>query len=569
MKNIMKPYLYILFTALLFSACEKSLNLLPQTNYSESTFFETTDQFKLFANQFYNQLPDVNAAGTRENYSDLVATFGGANNISNGSYSPSPSSNLWSNSYITIRNATYLIQKAASADADLKSQVSVYNGEARFFRAMAYFNLYKDFGGVPIIDKVLDLSDEDLLYGARDDRSEVVAYILSDLDTAINELHEESDISGNDKGRVSKGAALALKARVALFEGTWLKFRGQDGNSLLDQAITASDALISSNQYQLFDRRDVLEDTSYRYMFILNKIKSNPASLNKDAQSEFILVNKYDNTLRPSPYHDVHGSASPTQKLADMFLCKDGLPIDKSPLFKGSQTIISEYQNRDPRMACDMVQPEARFWSSYPPEYNRNWANPFEGGTIYDVNFGNTTNTGYLNHKFLPEIAPPLSVDYPVIRLAEVLLINAEAKYERNGFISDADLDLTINKLRTRAGITKLTNALVSNNGLDMRKEIRRERSVELFMEGFRFDDLRRWKTAETEMPMALKGIQYAGTQYATDPRWNTIGFTLDTDGYIIVESSAKRTFTQKHYLFPLPTRQLLLNSNLKQNEGW
>lgn len=569
MKNTVKINLYLLLTAFFYCACEKSLDLLPQTNYSESTFFETPDQFKLFATQFYSQLPDVNAASNRENYSDLLATFGGANNVSNGSYSPSPSSDLWLNAYSTIRNSTYLISKAASSGEPLKSQVAVYTGEARFFRAMAYFNLYKDFGGVPIIDKVLELSDEDLLYGPKNSRSEVVAYILADLDSAIHDLPEESSISGNDKGRVSKGAAQALKARVALFEGTWRKFRGEDGNALLDQAIQASNDLIAGNQYQLFDRRDVLGDTSYRYLFIMDRVKTNPAGLTKDAQNEFILVNKFDNTLRPSPVHDVHGSASPTQKLADMFLCKDGLPIEKSPQFMGRQTITSEYQNRDPRMICDLVPPMSRFWSSYPPEYNRNWGSPFTGGTIYDVNFGNTTNTGYLNHKFMPETAPPLSVDYPVIRLAEVLLINAEAKFERNGMISDADLDGSINKLRERVGLVKLTNALVSNNGLNMRTEIRRERTVELFMEGFRFDDLRRWKTAATEMPMALKGVQYTGTQYATDPPWSTIDFNLDTDGHIIEEGAASRSFGEKNYLFPLPTRQLLLNDKLEQNEGW
>lgn len=569
MRNIFKINIYTVCIAIFLSSCEKKLDLFPQTNYSESTFFETPEQFKLFANQFYYQLPDVNYGSGRENYSDLRATFGGANNVSNSSYSPSPGSGLWSGSYATIRNTTYLIQKAEEIEETLKNQVTTYIAEARFFRALAYYNLYKDFGGVPIIDKVLDLDDEELLYGARNDRSEVVDYILNDLDAAIGFLPEENSIGGGDKGRVSRGAALALKARVALFEGTWLKFRNQDGNALLDMAIDASNEIIINNQYQLFDRKDVLGDSNYRYLFILDKVKANPAGLTKSDQHEYILVNRFDNTLRPSPVNNVHGSASPTHKFADMFLCKDGLPIDKSPLFGGYSTVTSEYKDRDPRMSNSIIKPFTKFWSSYPPEYNRNWSDPYSGGNVYDVNFGNTTNTGYVTYKFLSEIAGPLSVDYPVIRYAEVLLINAEAKFERNGSISDADLATTINELRSRAGVADLTNALVEAHSLNMRTEIRRERTIELFMEGFRFDDLRRWKTAEIELSKSLKGVLYTGTQYSTDPRWSTIDFNLDTDGRIIVEEAAKRTFSEKHYLFPLPTHQLLLNKNLKQNDGW
>lgn len=568
MRNIFRNICLVCIIVIL-NSCEKKLDLFPQTTYSESTFFTTPEQYKLFVNQFYSQLPDVNYGSSRDTYSDLRAAWGGANNISNSSYSPSPNSGLWQSSYAIIRNTSYLIGKAEEALEELRNQIGIFKGEAHFFRALAYYNLYKDFGGVPLIDRVLSLDDQELLYGPRSDRSVIVDYILDDLNAAIAMLQEESDIAGNDKGRVSRDAALALKARVALFEGTWLKSRGQDGNALLDIAIDASDMIISGNQYQLFDRKDVLGDSSYRYFFILDKVLTNPAGLTKSDQREYILTNRYDNTLRASPVNSVHGSASPTQKFADMFLCKDGLPIDKSPLFEGYSTVTSEYQNRDPRMSNSMIQPFTRFWSSYPPEYGRNWANPYAGGNIYDVNFGNTTNTGYLNYKFLTEIAPPLSVDYPVIRFAEVLLINAEAKFERNGSISDADLDITINQLRKRAGVADLTNALASAHDLDMRTEIRRERTIELYMEGFRFDDLRRWKTAETEMSMALKGVVYAGTQYSTDPRWSDINFTLDADGRIIVESSDKRKFSEKHYLFPLPTHQILLNDQLEQNDGW
>lgn len=565
MKNSILYSICFLLSGVLFISCEKDLSLYPQDKYSESTFFLNAEQFELFANQFYFSLPSSGLG--REVYSDLLVDWS-ENETSNGSYSPKPDNGLWQNSYIQIRNTTYLLEKAALVP-DIASQINEYVGEAHFFRAISYFDLLKDFGGVPIIDKVLDLDDTDLIYGPRNTREEVVEYLLKDLNNAITLLPKESEISENRKGRVSKEAALSLKGRVTLFEGTWRKYRGQGGDELLNEAVESTREVIQGNQYQLFDRRDVLGDESYRYFFILDKGKTNVANLTKADQKEFILTNRFDSDIREASSSSAHKFPCITQKFADMFLCSDGLPIDKSAVFKGRATVESEYENRDLRMINVMQKPFTQFWANYPPEYNRNWDNPFAGGNVYDINFGNTTRTGYYAVKFRVEVAPPYGVDYPVIRLAEVLLIHAEALFEKNGSITDEQLDLTINKLRNRAGLPRLTNAFVSSNGLNMQTEIRRERTIELFLEGFRFDDLRRWKTAETEMPMALKGVLWRGTQYATDPKWSDVDFPLDTDGHVIVEPTSKRKFEEKHYLFPLPTKQLLLNPNLEQNPGW
>jgi len=572
MRVMKKLIIYLglfLLTGIILISCEKDLNLAPQDKYSEATFFKTPDQFKLFATQLYSQLPTFSGMLTRETYSDIVIAWS-PSTISNGSYSPTPNSDLWSNSYSIIRNTTYLVQKVETADQGIKDQVAVYGGEAKLFRAMAYFHLLRDFGGVPIIDKVLDLDDNDLLYGSRDTRESVVEYILEDINDAVDLLPPESDIAANDKGRVSKEVALAFKARVTLFEGTWRKFRNQDGNTFLDLAISASDQVISGGQYQLFDRRDLLGDQSYRYSFILDIIQTNSANLTKINQTEYILSNRYHRDIRPTTGISAgHLSPSATQQFVDLFLCTDGLPIDKSPLFQGRLTTTSEYENRDLRMTNVLQLPFSRFWAQTPSEYRRNWADPDAGGNIFDVNFGNTTRTGFYPVKFRPETAPPSGIDYPVIRYAEVLLINAEALYEKNGAITDAQLDATINKLRERAGIPKLTNAFATLHGLDQRTEIRRERTIELFLEGFRFDDLRRWKTAEVEMPKAIKGVLWSGTEYATDPRWSAISFPLDTDGHIIVEPVSQRRFEEKHYLMPLPTRQIILNPKLEQNPNW
>ncbi|HEX8021399.1 RagB/SusD family nutrient uptake outer membrane protein, partial [Mucilaginibacter sp.] len=160
------------------------------------------------------------------------------------------------------------------------------------------------------------------------------------------------------------------------------------------------------------------------------------------------------------------------------------------------------------------------------------------------------------------------SYDYPVIRYAEVLLNYAEATYERNGNISDADLNISLNQVRHRvnSAMPLLTNDFVTANGLNMQTEIRRERTIELYNEGFRIDDLKRWKTAETEMPMPVQGIKWGGTEFATIwPGASTI--SQDANGILIIDNA--RTWQDKNYLLPLPQDQIKLNNKLTQNPGW
>ena len=259
-----------------------------------------------------------------------------------------------------------------------------------------------------------------------------------------------------------------------------------------------------------------------------------------------------------------------------MYLCSDGLPIDQSPLFQGYNTFISEFQDRDPRMSMTIIipgTPVAQTW----------YVDPVESWPFYPQR---NANTGYTTYKHLSEedYANALnynwSYDNHVIRYGEILLIYAESLYEKNDAISDADLDISINLIRRRVNMPALTNAFISSNNLDLRQEIRRERTIELALEGFRYDDLRRWKNAEIELPQAIKGIKIVGTEW-TNPviiegvdrnpyageSWQ--GAT-DAEGFIIAESAAARHFDpNKHYLRPIPTKEILINPNLKQNPNW
>ncbi len=448
---------------------------------------------------------------------------------------------------------------AKAAESGLGPEIDRWVGEALFFRAYHYWNLVKAYGGVPLITTVLDVSSPEV-YAARSTQQEIIDFIIADLDNAVPKLRKQSELSAAEMGRVTQGAALALKARATLYQGTWLKYHAEGGpTAMLADAIIAAQQLIGSNEYDLYT--DHGTDSAYKDLFILQG----------DDSKEVILARRYykgratHNWTRELWFNYM----IPTKKLADMYLATDGLPITSSPLFKGYDSLTSEFQNRDPRMAMTFVVPGSDVFkeSGFKPEFPG-----FKGSSA--------TRTGYELRKFLDETYEATQFhgqyDFKEFRYGEVLLILAEAVFERDGAISDADLNRTINLLRARAGMpdtTNLTNGFVTAHGLDMLTEIRRERTVELAFEGFRRDDLRRWKTAETEMPQALRGVKFVGTQYQQQDTSVHAGVDIQVDagGFVVAEAAAVRQFiVPKHYLDPIPLQQIQLSKGtLTQNPGW
>lgn len=548
-----------LFALLLLTGCTKGLDLIPKDSISDATFWKTAADFKLAANNLYNSLETFN---TFDVQTDLA--YDVPNAISNGTFQATENDSRWTNAYIYIRRCNKLLEKAESSP--IAAEVRRYAGEAKFFRAYNYWLMFRLFGGVPIITRELDVTDEEL-YAPRSTRKETVDFILNDLTEAVADLPERSGLASADIGRITKGAANGLKARVALFEASWGKSRGDaNANSYYDMAIAAATAVMNSTQYSLFT---TMGAQSYRYFFIEEG----------DDGSEAILDRRYQMQIASYNMPGVVGEGRmlPTKKLADMYLSADGLPITQSPLFQGYNQFTSEFQDRDPRMSMSLVIPGTEIPQCWYPE-------PAEAWPFYPQR---NANTGYTTYKFLSENAasnesPGLGYgfDFHIIRYAEILLIYAEALFEKNGNISDADLGKSINLLRQRVNMPALTNSFVGANGLDMRTEIRRERTVELAFEGFRYDDLRRWKTAEIELPMDIKGAKIKGTPWAnpiivegqdrnpyTGASWQN---RTDANGFLIVENAAGRTFNaSKHYLLPLPTREILINPALEQNPSW
>ena len=561
----------------LFTSC---MNLDPKDSLGDNLVWNKADNFQLFANQFYGWTRDMGSGtdyqnglsdGVHSDYrSDLVCTSS-INTYSQGTNAiPDKDGNftrLYKNLYYTnllLQNANGFANQAA---------IATPVGEAYWFRAYLHFELVQIYGDAQILTRPLDIEDGQL-YGSRNTRTEVIDLCISDLEQAAQLLPE----TPAEEGRLCKDAAWAMLSRVALYEGTWQKFHNNDNTrakQLLTTAKNAAKQVIDNAHYKLFYSADLVNtgisnlNQSYRYMFILEDVQDNPAGLMKKDNTEYILSHRHRDTDRLSlnVTHAMLGNVCfVTRKMANMYLCSDGLPVEKSPLFQGYTQAASEFQNRDARMDNTLL------WHGEP-----NWNNDSKWRTSWnndDLNSCLTanarSNSGYQTQKWAVECQVAdyyESMDYPVIRYAEVLLNYAEAAYELDESITDADLDLSLNLVRRRVNpnMPKLSNAFVSTNGLNMREEIRRERTVELFLEGFRIDDLKRWKTAETEMPQDQTGVKITGTWFESN--WTGQSRSLNADGCIVMYSG--RTWGQKNYLYPLPQDQRQLNPNLSQNPGW
>ena len=566
----MKKIISILSLGSVFAFGSCDLDRFPETDMADTNFWQTESDLKGACNELYSLLAfnKNQSSGNKDqkdndnrywydNRADDIWT--GSNDVSNGHRTVPNTSNDWSQPYIRIQMANIILEKAA--DMNLTEEVkNRYFAEARFFRAYYYFKLLKTYGEVPLITKAFkEITDPDLLKG-RDSREDVLTQIYDDLDFAIQWLPSRAKLTAKDYGRATSGSAQALKARIGLYEGTRCKFHNYgDANKHLQIAVIASEACMAQG-YSLYP--------DYYKLFL----EDGQGAGNKEGVWIKVYGKTSDgaNIQTHNNSRQLENTYAPTRNLIDMYLCADGLPYGKSPLVsKDEQSFNEVLENRDPRLGMTVYKVGE-------PAYKGIFQAYAFGRTAYNFKKGYSQTDWDSNGGAV--------IDKMLIRYAEVLLNYAEAKYELNGSISDDDLEKTINVIRHRAGFeVKLTNAFVTANGLDMRGEIRRERSVELAGEGFRYDDLIRWKTAETVLPKAIMGARFTlskatyldanGNEKEMD-EWNPeieSTLPLDADKRLVMEEAKFRTFNpQRDYLYPVPLNEISLsNGNVKQNPNW
>lgn len=570
------------------------LDTKPLSQISQTDYFKNETDLQLFSNPFYNNLLDKNPY---DDQSDLIVCQTLSNEMLGGNKRTVPASGGgWT--WTDLRRMNTLLEYSSQCpDEDV---VTKYNALTRFFRAFFYFEKVKRFGDVPWYDVQLGSADE-ALYKPRDSRELIMTKMIEDVDFAINEL--TSDVSTY---RVNRWAALALKAQFCLYEGTYRKYHnvnleGHDYAYYLDLAAKAAKELIDDGPYKLYKTGNPEKD--YLTLFAQENA----------SQDEYILAIKFDYGL--GIYHNAtaftlvptQGRPGYTRKFINMYLMKDGTAFTDRTDGWQEMSFIDEVKDRDPRLAQSIRT----------PGYTR------IGQTEVLAPDLGTSVTGYQPIKFVQD--PTASggqvdrndrstCDIPVYRYAEVLLNYAEAKAEL-GTLTQADLDISVNEIRDRVGMPDLdmtkananpdrylsseeygfTNVNGTNKGVIL--EIRRERAIELMQEGFRFDDLVRWKAGycidqpitgmyfkgpgeydlsgdgKTDLILYAEGTAKpdAGTGVMVYQIGEEITLSEGNRGYLSYHKNVERTkFNEgRDYLYPIPTDERSLNRNLTQNPGW
>lgn len=600
-----KIYILFCFAVTVLASCKKVLDTEPEGVVTDDNFWTSSDNLELYANNFYTSLyvADQNA----DDQSDNCVTSS-PNTWLYGTATIPNSGGGWSTSdWANIRNTNYFLTHYQTVVGDA-AEINQYVGEIRFFRANEYFNKVRTFGDVPWINKDLNTSDTSYLYKARDPQQLVIDSVIEDLNFAVDNLKEPEDV---ELGRLHKYAAMQLLARVALYQATYMKYRSMQGwETYMNLAANTAQQIMATGKYEIvkpqqtyYLRKDDLIDENtntkatkdyplyYREEFIQEDLtKSKEGVLAKIYQSGLLT-----HGLSRSVYESGVGVS---KDLIEDFLCADGLPISGSSLYKGDDSIILEMSNRDPRFRNMIAN---RFLPYY-----------LDGTTPlvqYHVLINKNNLTGYMAAKFRTPVpaqneANQSTYDRFVFRYAEVLLIYAEAKAEL-GTITQSDLDNTINVLRARLDEDDLPGGIMGRLTLNpaadanavtitgqqrygyaisnLLYEIRRERRIELAFEGFRWDDIVRWKAGKlVENPKTVYGMTVNNdvqTQYNSYFGYNVFqGMSTvtiqDWDGTKQLidpyPGTALRVWNDKLYRSPVPLEQINLSGGiLTQTTGW
>lgn len=583
----------ILATFLLNSCNDDFLERYPLDQISDATFWNTENDLEIYNNGIYetsktNDQINIGHRGntytkmTRDIWGETFATsdyFSAHVNRRSGK-NPVPSSAQqggWKG-WNLLRKINVGLANYHKADIP-QATINKYAAEARFFRAWFFSDKVQLFGDVPWVGKPMNIDSEEL-FAARMPREQAMDSVLADINFAVDNLPESWPGAGSPSttGRFNKWHALLLKSNIALFEGTWRKYHGgSNPNFWLEEAANAAKELIDNGPYEIYSTGNPHSD--YREMF------ANPTTFDLSGNPEVMYWREYRQDATTHMMQTYwHHQAGATKSFVDDYLMIDGNPVitteGVSPLYMDDKTIEDVFENRDNRMRQTLLHPEDaekyRFYEHMP-------VHPL----ILGMGGTKETVTGYHCIKYWNRDMMNLTwgqITQPavIMRYARALLNYAEAKAEL-GTLTQADLDITINVLRDRVDMPHLDldNVPVDPRYTDVSPiiaEVRRERKIELAMEGLRLKDIYRWKWGHLmrEPDMGIRWDQEAIDRYQnatvrsseiTDPITGEVRPYIDVykgTGYEnpIFEDN-------KHYHWPLPLNVLTENPEFKQNPGW
>ena len=593
----------LIASALMVTSCDLDEHMQAQAD--KNMIFGSETGLKMYIDGLYGQLP-----GQLYGSDEAICDWGVNNSIGTyelGAYSEDLSTSWsWGN----IRTNNYFIKWNTDARVSEKVRDN-YTGIAKFFRAYQYFDKLKQYGAVPIITEPLEPDSEDL-YKTQDSREDVVNFILDDLQWAYEHITTSKATPNNVA--INKWTAMALKARVALFEASWRKYHAgteyvsgctTTADQLYAVAAAAAKEIMDNGPYSLYtgtkngtgeagDGRG-----TYRDLFTSETTQGNPEvmlayEITAPSTGE---ANWWLNSSSYGPHLCM------SRIFAQTFLNTDGTFFNEKNEDGTYKTFVEECKGRDWRMAQIIRGPQ------YTWKVNEEF-------TRESANFKDHTYTGYQLTKYVyddknMDDKSSGTYDTPLLRYAEILLIYAEAKAEL-GTITDAEWAQTIGALRARAGITAGLDKVPSVKDPLLVKyygdlsaavlEVRRERAIELIMEGHRQVDLKRWACGELWETMPWEGVYVPALDTQLDMNGDgvmDVYFTskkadelskedgkiaaylnenqtmkkLEDDpkgGYVMYYAYGdRRVWNDNMYLYPIPTQVGIMNPNLVQNPGW
>ncbi len=586
-----KQYLWFLLLSILYVSC--NLEEIPVSTASKSAVFGSQQGLDLYANSFYSILPGKSTS--LDAMADYMAIKSVNTFVQEGAFAPNLSSG-WT--WTDLRNINYFLANNNDplVPADVRNN---YNGIAKFFRAYFYFEKVKRFGDVPWIGKPLDVTDA-ALYGPRDSRTLVMDSIVADIDYACNNI---KSLSEPTRSLVTKYVAYALKSRICLFEGTFRKYHTElnlqsTATNWLTLASVAAKKVMDDGVYSIYTTGGA--GKSYRTVFTNALPIASEVMLAAICDLTLSVLNDANWYWTSGTYGD---KASFTRTFINTYLNLDGTPFTSNP---GYTTMLfkDEVKNRDLRLKQTIRL----------GDYKR-----LSGGSLVPAPpLFSYTFTGYMPIKWTLDDMYYDTRDLNInsiseFRYAEVLLNYAEANAEL-GTLTDADWAKTIGVLRTRGGITAGLSALptivdpylkatyfpdISNPVI---LEVRRERGIELCLEGFRFADILRWKRGPlmnqewngfyvpalvtpmdlnedgildvafyqgTKPSPAVSGVTYVDVSDLVSGKANSQKLKNGTTGELTWMNNISRKWEDKMYYYPIPPTDIITNPKLIQNAGW
>jgi hypothetical protein len=567
--RILNKTTLIIFLTIVMAGCKK-IDLTPIDKYTDDNFWQVNDNaFNALATCYQQQISGgyagsssasqayfYNEALSDNAFCPLDVNVGTPTQISSGN-----GANFnaginrvkyeWGSYYTNIRSCNLFLENVDINTTLGTPLITRMKAEARYLRAHAYFRLTNFFGGVPLVTKVLTPEESKLVTKAT--KAEVVSYILTELDAAAADLPNRNAQANSDRGRITKGAAKALKARVLLYNERWAECAAVCEELMNDQATNGTYSLVTSAG---------TAPSAFENVF----------STNNKYNSEVIADLGYQPLARTwgdfadfAPFYTgAGGTAStnsnnvPTQDLVESYLTLDGKAIaDPGSGYQED----NPYINRDPRLGATVVY-HLGAWRNNLGNTVTIYTKP---GTAPDASnkknevAPTATSSGYYWKKYYDPTTPSNSFasgqNIIILRWAEVLLMYAEAKTQLNQ-MNVTVWDATIKALRTRAGFTNpLALNYPGNTTMTMIDQVRNERRSELAFESLRYDDIKRWKIAEVVLNHPT-GSEVRGAKFASG---NTEFIKL-----------VVRNFDpSKHYLWPIPTETRQTAPAVGQNPGW